>query len=168
MLKKILLVFLIVLQLFTQSAFALEFQPVVVQPIPAPILLNSFEGNPSSDISPLSLTKDRSLLGVIDLSFSNGKSPTSNLLHVGDLPFSIGQRKINNSGGFPGSNVAAVVNELTATSGGQSHSYAYDALGSRSTADSVSYTRNSLNQYTAIGSATYTNGNTRAFHFLLP
>jgi RHS repeat-associated protein len=52
--------------------------------------------------------------------------------------------------------------ELTSVTGGQSNSYAYDNVGNRTTVDSVSYTPNNLNQYTAIGSNTLTyddNGN---------
>ena len=45
--------------------------------------------------------------------------------------------------------------ELTAVSGADSHSYAYDNVGNRTTVDSVSYTVNSLNEYTQVGSTNF-------------
>lgn len=46
--------------------------------------------------------------------------------------------------------------ELTGVTGDASHSYAYDNVGNRTTADSVSYTTNALNQYTQVASTNYT------------
>jgi RHS repeat-associated protein len=47
--------------------------------------------------------------------------------------------------------------ELSGTSGVQSHSYAYDKVGNRTTVDSVNYTDNTRNQYIAVGGTNYTN-----------
>jgi RHS repeat-associated protein len=52
--------------------------------------------------------------------------------------------------------------ELTSVTGSQTHSYAYDGVGNRATADGTAYTVNTLNQYDAVGAQviTYnTNGN---------
>ncbi|MGE0266943.1 MAG: RHS repeat-associated core domain-containing protein [Candidatus Omnitrophota bacterium] len=46
--------------------------------------------------------------------------------------------------------------ELTGVSGADSHSYAYDNVGNRTTVDSVNYTPNTLNQYTQVGSTNFT------------
>ena len=52
--------------------------------------------------------------------------------------------------------------ELTGVSGAQTHTFAYDKVANRTTADGVAYTANTLNQYTNVGSTAYTydsNGN---------
>lgn len=52
--------------------------------------------------------------------------------------------------------------ELTTVTGAQAHTYAYDKVGNRTTADSVVYAINTLNQYTTVGGVTLThdkNGN---------
>jgi RHS repeat-associated protein len=46
--------------------------------------------------------------------------------------------------------------ELTSTSGAQTHSYDYDAVGNRETADNVSYVPTSVNQYDSVGGVDYT------------
>ena len=63
--------------------------------------------------------------------------------------------------------------ELTGVSGAQTHTFAYDKVANRTTADGVAYTANTLNQYSTVGSTAYTydqNGNltndgTTAFTF---
>jgi RHS repeat-associated protein len=54
------------------------------------------------------------------------------------------------------------LDELKTTTGGPAHSFDYDATQNRTLADGVSYTRNSLNQYTSVNGVTHTydaNGN---------
>ncbi|MBZ0167351.1 MAG: RHS repeat-associated core domain-containing protein [Candidatus Omnitrophica bacterium] len=46
--------------------------------------------------------------------------------------------------------------ELEGVSNADSHSYAYDNVGNRTTVDSVSYTTNELNEYTQVGSTSFT------------
>jgi len=52
--------------------------------------------------------------------------------------------------------------ELNSVTGDQTHSYAYDNVGNRTTADGTAYLNNELNQYTTVGASTIvhdTNGN---------
>lgn len=45
--------------------------------------------------------------------------------------------------------------ELEGVSNADSHSYAYDNVGNRNTVDSVSYSTNSLNEYTSVGATSF-------------
>jgi RHS repeat-associated protein len=66
----------------------------------------------------------------------------------------VGNRTQMTTTGTPGSQTINyaynTIYELTGVTGDQSNSYAYDNAGNRTTADSVSYTANALNQYTAV------------------
>ncbi len=78
----------------------------------------------------------------------------------------VGNRTQMQTSGVPGTQTINYaynnIYELTGVSGSQTHSYSYDKVANRLTADGITYTPNTVNQYTQVGPTTYTydlNGN---------